>query len=224
MALAVRGGPRSQATPQGSAQPPQLHQVVTASGEELTVIGDAERRWFEATRDRYLADYALTETTDLRDLDRLLVLELLSYRMGAHLAAGADYYGAMIDEDKLRKQLREFSTEVNKVKDQLGMSKAARDKAANEGSVAQYLTELRARAKAFGIKRNHEVTKAIALLKELFALITAFDNSDEEERAKLGLESPDDILQWVRDVAKPEFDAIDAHFRQTQQRLWIREN
>ncbi len=63
--------------------------------------------------------------------------------------------------------------------------------------------------------------KAIALTNQLFALVGAFDRSDEIERDKMGLNTADDLLDWVRTVMRPEFDAIDAAWR-LNQKNWVR--
>lgn len=200
-----------------------LKSVALASGSQMQVQNDDEKAWFEGTRDHYVADYALTEATDIRDIDRLLVMELMTHRWTQHLAAGRDYGGGKIDDKALRANLRDYAGEISKLKASLGISKEARDKAANTGSVAQYLSDLRMRAKAFGIHRDNQTTKAIALLKEIFALVVAYDNSDTEERVKLGLETPDAILEWVRDTAMPEFNQLDEDFRNNHQRLWVKQ-
>jgi len=47
-------------------------------------------------------------------------------------------------------------------------------------------------------------------------------NCTEEERRTQGAEI-DDILQWLRDYAFPEFDTIDAEFINSSQRYWVQE-
>lgn len=200
----------------------ELREVELVSGQRIQVQGEAEHTWFEATRDSYLKDTSFTEATDLRDLDRLLMMELMVYRWTVQLAAGKDYDGLSVDEEQLRKNIKEYSAEITKTKQSMGMSKSARDAEANNGNFADYLSNLKMRARLFGIHRENQLNKAIALFHELKSLVETFDRADEEERTKLGFESEGDILTWVRDVAIPEFMLLDEHFRQ-QQRLWIRE-
>lgn len=198
-------------------------EVSMVSGEAVRVLGDVEARWFGTTRDSYMQQLHFTETTDLRDLDRLLVLELMVFRWTQQLAAGQDYIGLEIDEEKIRKNIKEYSEAVTKIKESMGLNKKARDDAANSGDFATYLADLKVRAKAFGIHRETQLTKALVLANHLMSIVSAFDRSDDEEREKLGVQTEADILDWVRNTFVPEFKAVDEHFRTHEQRYWIRE-
>lgn len=213
-----------------SAPPPvtmsgavQLFKVELVSGQEIQVQGREEKDWFEGTRDDYMANVKFTETTDLRDLDRLLLLELLVYRWTQHLASGTDYEGVLVDEDNLRKQVSQTSGEITRVKRSLGLNKASRDAADNAGNFADYLDKLQQRALMFGVHRNNQVTKALALFNELSAIVGTFDRSDDEERVKSGFRSEAEIVEWIRETAIPEYREIDEAFRKTNQRLWIKD-
>jgi hypothetical protein len=197
-------------------------EVSMVSGEVVRVLGDVEGRWFNATRDSYLEQLHFTETTDLRDLDRLLVLELMVFRWTQQLAAGQDYIGMEIDEEKIRKNIKEYSDAVTKIKDSMGLTKKARDDAANSGDFATWLAELKMRAKVFGIHREHQLSKALVLMNELISIVSAFDRSDTEERQKLGFENEKEIVDWIRSTFTPEYQEVDAHFRDSDQRYWIR--
>jgi hypothetical protein len=197
-------------------------EVRMVSGETVRVLGDVEARWFNATRDSYLSQLQFTETTDLRDLDRLLVLELMIFRWTQQLAAGQDYIGLEIDEEKIRKNIREYSAAVTQIKESMGLSKKARDDAANAGDFATWLADLKMRAKAFGIHREHQLTKALVLMNELLSIVSAYDRSDTEERDKLGFTNETEIVDWVRTVMAVEYADVDRHFRENDQRYWIR--
>jgi hypothetical protein len=197
-------------------------EVSMVSGEVVRVLGDVEARWFNATRDSYLEQLHFTETTDLRDLDRLLVLELMVFRWTQQLAAGQDYIGMEIDEEKIRKNIKEYSEAVTKIKESMGLNKKARDDAANSGDFATWLADLKTRAKAFGIHREHQLSKALVLINECLSIVTAFDRADEEERHKLGFETEKDIVDWIRSTMALEYRAVDEHFRDTDQRYWVR--
>ena len=197
-------------------------EVPLVSGESVRVQGETEARWFNDSRDMYLKQTKFTETTDLRDLDRLLVLELMVFRWTQYLAAGVDYQGFEIDEDQLRKNIREYSEQITRLKDSMGLTKKARDDAAAGGDFNTWLTDLKARAKIFGIHRQHQLTKALVLMNELSAIVGAFDRSDTEEREKLGFESEGEILDWIRNRMLPEFREVDEFFRTNDQRYWIR--
>ena len=192
------------------------------SGEVVRVLGDVEARWFNSTRDQYLEQLHFSETTDLRDLDRLLVLELMIFRWTQQLAAGQDYIGLDIDEEKIRKNIKEYSDAVTKIKESMGLTKKARDDAANSGDFATWLAELKMRARAFGIHREKQLNKALVLINELMSIIAAYDRSDAEERGKLGFENEAEIVEWIRTTLTPEYEAVDAHFRKHDQSYWIK--
>ena len=206
---------------QTPVQPAQFP-VTLVSGAVATVQTQLEQTWFEDTKNAYLRETKLTETTDLRDLDRVMVMELLIFRWTQHLAAGTDYDGDMVDEDRLKRSVRETSDQLNKVKTAMGLTKQARDSMASEGNFGAWPTELKARAKAFGIHREEQLRKALVLFNELSSVVGIFDRSDAEERHRSGFETADDVLAWIRTVAIPEYRAIDAHFREHEQRMWIR--
>lgn len=193
------------------------------SGEELTVQTSAEARWFISSRDTYLSQTRFTETTDLRDLDRLLFMELMVYRWSLQLAMGHDYNDFEVDEPLMRRNIRDYSEQITRLKASMSLTKSARDEAANSGDLSTYISDLKARAKIFGVHRENQLTKALKLMNELSAVIGAFDRSDKEERAKLGFDSPEEILEWIRETMLPEFRELDHHFRSNEQRYWIRQ-
>lgn len=218
--LAVRGA----RTPRNAGQPGSpTFEVEAVSGETLNVMTVGEQRWYEQTRDSYLEQTQFEDASDLSDLDRLLLMELLIHRWSSWIAQGSDYEREEVDPSKLQKQIGDYTANVTKLKQAMGLTKEARDKAANAGSVGEYINDLLARAKLFGVHREEQTVKSIALLKELFSLVSTFDRSDEEERRKLGLETANDVLEWVRSVAQPEFDALDEEFIEGQQRYWVRD-
>lgn len=197
--------------------------VDLVSGEQLTVQTSVEQRWFNQSRDSYLSQTKFTETTDLRDLDRLLGMELTVFRLTQHLSAGHDYDGFEIDDALVRRNIREYSEQINKTKSSMGLNKAARDEANSGADFAQWLSNAKANAKVFGIHREKQLTKALVLMNELSSIVGAFDRSDEEERVRLGFADDKEIVGWVRDRMLPEFREIDEHFRKNEQRYWIRD-
>ena len=202
---------------------PVLTKVKTVAGHSIEVMGAEEAKYYREQQKLYLAENKFTAVTDKADLDRLLFLELLIYRWTNWLASGRDYDGilAPAQEDQIRKNLKETSPLISAIKNDLGLTKSQRDKEAFE-SVGQYLTDLKARAKEHGVRREKQLTVAICLVKELFSLVGTYDRSNELERSKIGLESPDDILEWIRSHMKPEFDKVDDYFRENQQKFWVR--
>lgn len=200
------------------------YKVETVTGQEITLQHRLEKRLYEAAQVKYLSEYEFPMANDLRTLERLLLIEVSLYRCQWQLAAGADYDGVNLEaseEAALRKAEKEYGTQLVDLQRDLGVTKAQRDRAGHD-SVGAYITQLKQAAKLHGVKREKELGKAIELTKELFALCGAFSRSSEEERRKLGFDGPEDIIEWVLTYMKPEFDAIDEHFRQNEQRFWVR--
>lgn len=195
--------------------------VKLVSGEQVMVQTDTEARWFNDTRDKYLDQLKFTEITDLRDLDRILIMELMIFRWTVWLASGKTYDGWDIENaDAIRRNIKEYSDQITKVKDSMGLSKKVRDDAANDGNFAAWLQDLTSRARVFGMHRENQLQRALVLVQELSSIVGSYDRSDNEERAKLGFESETAILDWVRTTMLPEFKAIDEHFRTHEQRFW----
>lgn len=202
---------------------PERFRVELCSGEGLMVQTEVEQRWFEQTKNRYLSETKFTDTTDLQDMDRLLCLELLIFRWNQHLASGYDYYANVIDDDLLRKQIKEQSAAITQLKQSLGLDKKSRDAVLAEGNFAVWLADVKRRAKLFGVHRETQLNKALALMNELSGIVGSYDRSDAEERKKLGFESETEIVEWVRSTMLPEFRAIDEHFIEHEQKMWTRD-
>jgi hypothetical protein len=202
---------------------PDLVEVTMVSGETLKVLGPSEARWFERARDTYLDQTKFTEVTDRNDLDRLLFMELMVFRWTQHLASGQDYEGLDVDETALKRNLRDYNEQTIKIKEQMGLSRKTRDAAAADGDFSTWFTELKRRAKEFGIHRENQLTTALVLMNELSAHVGAFDRSDTEEREKLGFPDEHSLLEWIRESMLPRYKAVDAHFRSAKQRYWTKD-
>lgn len=210
-------------TPDAAQKPssdPEKHVVQTVSGEDMTVQTPAESRWYARTRSDYEDQLRFTETTDLRDLDRVLLIELMLFRWGNWLAAGNDYDGFEVDEDKLRMQLRQFNDQLTKVKDSMGLSKRVRDAATAEGNFTVFLQDLKMRAREFGLHRDNQLQKALALMNDISAVIGVYRRSDKEEREKIGFPDEASIIAWIEAEILPAFHSLDEHFRRNTQRMW----
>lgn len=196
----------------------------TCAGLEIEVQGTGERAFYQQQQRKYLDENGFSASSDLQDLDRLMFMELLVYRATVWLSSGRNYHNELLgpgDEADLRRVIKENATLISNIKNDLGLTKAQREKEQYE-SVGKYLVDLRARAMEHGIHREDQLQKAIALINQLFAIVGAFDRSDEIERDKMGLNTADDVLEWVRTVMRPEFDAVDTYFRTHQQKMWVR--
>jgi hypothetical protein len=196
--------------------------VEGVAGAQFDVMTVEEALWFETNRDRYLEEYRFENNADLQDLDRLLGLELLSYRYAswAIKGTGFDYANQMYDEKVAREQKQKIDQEIRLIKKHMGMDRKGRIGDEQE-SVSEYLKNLLHRAEDFGVHRDNQIAKAIDLFNELKKLVGLYERTDERERAQLSV-NMEDIFGWIRDIAIPEYDAIDDAFRKNQ-RLWHHE-
>lgn len=197
-----------------------LYTVQTPSGSELNLQTAEEADWYEDRRDRYRADNAFPNVSDLQDLDRVLLFEIMIYRWSLWLTQGFDYMHARVDEGQLKSNIKEYSTELRLLKLALGIDKATRDKEKGE-SLADYTAHLLQRAKEFGYHRNEQYEIAVTKFYEMSAMIKTFDRCDDEERALLDL-SEDSILDWIREHVIKPFDDHAAAFRKNQA-IWVKD-
>lgn len=170
-------------------------------------------------------EYSFTVANDLRALDRLLSLEVQNMRATWYLNAGMDYQGVDFnakEEAELRRTLKETAAQISEVQRDLALTKAQRDQERHD-SIGAYIANLKIRAKQHGVKRETELGKAIELCHELFALVGAWQRSNEAERRKLGFEKPEDIITWISDYMQVEFKLVDDYFREHEQRFWVRD-
>lgn len=198
----------------------QMVNVTGASGAEFQVMNDDEKSWYEATMQKYLEQYKFENVSDLQDIDRLLGLELLSYRYTNWLIRDTDYDGLSFDEAAIRNHKQKIDQEIRLIKTHMGMGRKHRIESA-EQSVADYLQNVLRRAEEFGIHRDNQIAKAIDLFNDLKTLVGLNERTDPAEEAHLGV-SVEEIFRWIKEVAIPEYDKIDAEFRKNQ-RLWIRD-
>lgn len=197
-----------------------LYTVQTPSGSDVNLQTPEEANWYEDRRDRYLTDNQFPNVSDLQDLDRVLLFEIMIYRWSLWLTQGFDYMHARIDEGQLKSSIKEYSTELRLLKLALGIDKATRDKEKGE-SLADYTAHLLQRAKEFGYHRNEQYEIVVTKFYEMSAMIKTFDRCDEEERALLDL-SQESILEWIRENVIKPFDEHAAAFRKNQA-IWVRE-
>jgi hypothetical protein len=196
--------------------------VTTPGGSTIEVLGQMEADFYNRSAKHYRDENEFTNASDVLDLDRLLFYELQVFRMSMWLARGTDYDGMDISPTELRRNLKEVSDQLSKVKTDLGLTKAAREKAQAE-SVGAYLVELKQRAKEFGVHREKQLGKGLELCKQLFSIVSAYDRADAVEREKLGFRDAEEVLAWIRETMKPEFDEVDDYFRTNHQKYWVRD-
>lgn len=196
--------------------------VLGASGATFEVLNDEEVAYWNQALHKYQEQFKFDNMADLQDLDKVLTGEILSFRWGNWLVREADYDGRSIEEieTKLKKEMDTVWKETRLLKEKMGLNRATRQDSESQ-SVSDYLTTLKTRAKEFGVHRDQQIAKAIDLLHELFTQTGLYLRCDEEERAHLKVNA-EDIINWIEQVARPEFNIIDDAFRKNQ-KLWIKE-
>lgn len=194
--------------------------VEGSSGSEFHLLSFEEARWFELSLERYQEQYHFDNIADLQDLDRLLGLELLSYRYANWLLRESDYDGNPFDDKAVREHKDKIDKEIRGIKIHMGIGRKTRVESEQQ-SVADYLGDLLGRANEFGVHRDEQNAKILDLFNELKKLVGLYLRTDEEERKQLGV-SLEDILKWLIEIAIPEYDAIDDHFRKNQ-KMWIKD-
>lgn len=193
--------------------------VVLPSGAEFVVLTSDEIGYVNDRVRRYLSDNAFSNVSDLQDIDRMIMFELFVHRWSLWISKGVDYFNDEINERQLAERVQSYSSEIRQLKKNLGVDKVARDRVRGDDSTVVYLQQLRSRAQQFGIMRNEQFNKVLELFHEMKALVIYHDNCDDQERIE-GQITEQDLLSWIRDTAIPEFDKIDATFRETQ-KLWV---
>ena len=196
-----------------------LRPVVLPSGTFFSVH-EKEVQYFGDRVRQYQSDNHFTNISDLQDLDRLIISELLVWRWGMWVSQKRDYWGEPIDENAWQKAIKEHSAELRMLKKSLGIDKETRDKQRGEGSFEHYLTSLRERAKEFGYMRNEQASKAIELFQQMKGLIVLHNNCDVDEQREQHC-TWEDVVEWIEKIAIPEFDVIDEEFKKTKQQYWI---
>lgn len=205
---------------QASEVPLQTANVEGAAGTEFTVLSPEEARWFESSLEQYQEQYHFDNIADLQDLDRLLALELLSYRYAAWLIRDGDYEGNAFDEKAVRDHKDKIDKELRNIKAHMGIGRKSRTESESQ-STADYLSNLLQRAGEMGIHRDEQNAKIIDLFSQLKSKVGLHDRSDDEERTHNKVHT-DDIMNWLREEAFPAYDGLDDAFRENQ-KMWIKD-
>lgn len=195
--------------------------VLLPSGSQFPVLTQSEAEYLTDRASRYLSDQIWVNVSDLQDVDRMLIFELLIYRMGLFVARGLDYFGDPIEAGTLRKSMIEMTRELRLLKQTLQVDKKSREASRGADSTAALWENLRRRALEFGIHRDEQTAKAIELINDLIAFRVTMKNADDQEKKELHV-TEKDFFEWIDDRLIPEFQAVDAAFR-VNQRMWIRD-
>lgn len=195
--------------------------VKLPSGGTYHVLTNSEKQFFEDKVKRYTDEFHFTNISDLSEVDRIVVGEVLHHRWSAWISKGRDYFDEEINSTTLSRSANDISHEVRQLKKNLGMDKVTRDKVSGDDSIPAYWDALLRRAKEFGYMRNEQAVQAITSMMRIDALLTLHFNCDEAERREFHAEW-EDIVALIREELE-KFHNIDDEFRQNVQRYWIRD-
>jgi hypothetical protein len=194
--------------------------VALPSGATYFVITDEEQRYLTERIQRYLSDNHFVNVSDVQDIDKMIVFELLIHRWTLWISRGRDYFDEDISVKQYAEMVKEYSTEVRQLKKALGVDKSTRDRTRGDDSIASLWENLRRRAAEFGYKRNEEYVQAITSFQRLKAMVTFHDKCDDVERKENACEIAD-VMEVLRDEIR-KFDEIDERFKFEKQTLWVR--
>jgi hypothetical protein len=194
--------------------------VELVAGGTAEVMTQQEADWFNGTKSLYMEQNRFEDISDLQDLDRLLLLELLMHRWAKWLLSGSDYNGNWVDGAELGKQLKDRNAAITTLKDGMGLSKKSRD--ASAAGVSERWNDILKRARLFNYHRVDQVRVALLLMNQISAAVGTFYRSDEEERRRTGFKTEAEIVEWVRDDLLPKFAEVDDYFRENEQSTWRR--
>jgi len=200
----------------------QTFKVTTLDTSSLELQHEAERKFYVTAQKKYVTDNKFDVASDLRALDRLIFLETMMHRWTSWLASGQDYDGLITpqQEEQIRKNIKETGPLISSIQNDLGLTKSQREKDQFE-SVGAYINKLQIAAKAHGIRREKQLTRSLDLINQLFSMVGAYRRSTDTEKKKLGIESPDQILEWIDVHMRAEYDEVDAYFREHDQKAWV---
>ena len=203
------------------------YKVKNFAGQEIELLTSKERDLYVEAQKKYSSENVFTAASDFRALDRLILFEVQVFRWQWQLAAACDYDGVDLeagDMTDLRKSIKDTEALISQLQNDLALTKSQRDKAQyGAESVGDYITKLKQRAKEHGVRRDKQLGRAMELLNEAFSIAGTYKRSNEAERRKFGFESAEDVVDWLLEVAQPMYDEIDAHYRQHNQRFWVRD-
>lgn len=193
------------------------HSVTTPSGATLPLMTSAEAQRYNDLAQRYQKDNMFKNVADLLELDRLLTLEIMTFRWSNWILRGEDYDGEPVNASEIQKTIREYSKAIIEIKSTLAIDKKHRD-AANGTTVAEYWRNLLRRGHEMGVHRDEQIIMAWNILNDIRAKITLHKNSTPTERTEFEVHAGQ-ILEYIESLF-PQLDELDEAFRKNQ-RIWI---
>lgn len=201
-----------------------IHEVdmTGPSGGKFTVLTVEESQHYQSLVERYMDHNSFDNVTDLQDLESVLRLEILANRYANFLSTEVDYYGEDIDKSQTTNMLKVVEQELRSKKSHLGLDKVTRSKD-NSTSINEKWNDILDRARRFGYHRNKQAVTAVTMLMEIIAKLTIQDNLETEEEHKIEGVTDRDIITWLKETVRPQFEKIDRDFLENEQQYWTRD-
>jgi hypothetical protein len=190
------------------------------SGATFYVLTQDEADYLDERIKLYGEQNHFTNISDIQDIDKMVIFELLIHRWSLWLSKGVDYWNDTISQREVSERVNNTSRELRQIKAVLGIDKKTRDRTHGDDSIPAYLDALRMRAREFGIMRNAQFDHVITAFQRISAFLGYHDRCDDQERKEFNV-TVEDLIEVIRDEVA-SFEAIDAEFRQSNQKLWIR--
>lgn len=97
--------------------------VTGPSGSTYQVYNDLEAEHYKQLSERYQEDNVFANVSDIQELDRIIMMELMAYRWGSWLLQEKDYEGKRVNPQELQKSIAAYSKEIREIKKDLGIDR-----------------------------------------------------------------------------------------------------
>jgi hypothetical protein len=195
------------------------------TGNTVTLLSMEEKEMYDKAQAKYNSEFTFDIASDLRTIDRLVMMEVMAFRWSSQILSGVDYIGRTLSPAVLanhQKFLKEAHVTIGKLMEELGLTKNQRDKE-NADTVQAYIDNLLTRAEEFGIHRETQAEVSLELMNEIIGVVGAYLRSNEFERRQLGFPDAESVVKWIARDIEPKFKEVDDHFRNNSQKYWIKD-
>lgn len=211
---------------------PTTFEVTLPAGGKLELDGIDEVELWEQSSRRYVRDYQLTQQNDLLLLGAILSQQLLLFRAQKRMngmeperdANGRPTGRYTMQEPKAADMaaaqgtIKKAAEEIRALEKALGIDKATRE-AGGAHTVTQYVTDLKAAAREYGVHLSKRTLAYEEFANGLRWRLRILHNGDAEDRAYHKL-TEKSVLSWAN-FALAELEAIDKAFAREKGRLFV---
>jgi hypothetical protein len=166
--------------------------VTLPAGGRLTLRDAEEVELWNGTRDRYVRDYALTQQNDLMLVGAILSQQLAMYRAQRRMN---EPDAKISDLSASQTTITKAAEEIRELEKALGVDKKTRE-AGGQHTVANYITDLKAAAREYGIHLSRRLLAYEKFCMDLRWRLRLLANGDAEDRAYHDL-TPEKVLKWA---------------------------